>query len=95
MRAIDWFGSFSIIGLTIMLLLGLNFGGTTFPWDSPKVICLIVFGCVMGVLFVLSEKRLAEYPLMPLKLMRERSNVMCLLVAYFHGFVRSHKSNTH
>ncbi|KAL8806392.1 MAG: hypothetical protein Q9200_005060 [Gallowayella weberi] len=37
-KAIDWFGSISIIGLTIMLLLGLNFGGTTFPWDSPKAV---------------------------------------------------------
>ncbi|KAI4168461.1 MAG: hypothetical protein LQ346_009047 [Caloplaca aetnensis] len=87
LKAVDWFGSISIIGLTVMLLLGLNFGGTTFPWDSPKVVCLIVFGCLMSVFFVLSEKRLAQYPLMPLKLLQERSNVMSLLVDFVHGFV--------
>ncbi|KAL8993488.1 MAG: hypothetical protein Q9169_006307 [Polycauliona sp. 2 TL-2023] len=86
-KAIDWFGSFSIIGLTVMLLLGLNFGGTTFPWDSPKVICLIVFGCSMSVLFVFSEKRLARYPLIPMGLLKDRSCVMSLLVNFVHGFV--------
>ena len=86
-RAVDWFGSFSILGLTVMLLLGLNFGGTTFPWDSPKVICLIIFGCLMSILFIYSERRLARYPLMPLKLLKERSNVMCLIVGFMHGAV--------
>lgn len=70
-----------------MLLLGLNFGGTTFPWDSPKVICLMVFGCLMSILFVYSERRLAKYPLMPLRIVKELSNVMSLLVAFSHGFV--------
>ncbi|KAL8883644.1 MAG: hypothetical protein Q9192_007065 [Flavoplaca navasiana] len=86
-KAIDWFGSISIIGLTVMLLLGLNFGGTTFPWDSPKVVCLIVFGCSMSVLFVFSEKRLARYPLIPLGLLKDQSCVMSLLVNFVHGFV--------
>lgn len=87
LRAIDWFGSLSIIGLTVMLLLGLNLGGTTFPWDSPKIICLVVFGCLMSILFILSEWRFATYPLMPLRIMKERSNVVSLLITFTHGFV--------
>jgi len=87
LRAIDWYGSFSILGLTVMLLLGLNFGGTTFPWDSTKVICLIVFGCLMSVVFIFSERHLAKYPLMPLGILRDRSNVLSLLVGFMHGFV--------
>ncbi|KAL8933684.1 MAG: hypothetical protein Q9211_005645, partial [Gyalolechia sp. 1 TL-2023] len=87
MKAIDWFGSISVVGLTVMLLLGLNFGGTTFPWDSAKVICLIVFGCLMSVLFIISEQKLAKYPLMPLDLLQDRSNVMALIANFVHGFV--------
>ncbi|KAF9894295.1 hypothetical protein FE257_007798 [Aspergillus nanangensis] len=85
-KAVDWYGSLSILGLTIMLLLGLDFGGDTFPWNSPKVICLIVFGCVMALVFVFCEKRLAKYPLMPLGIFKEMSNVACLLVGFTHGF---------
>ena len=84
-KAIDWAGSLSILGLTLMLLLGLDFGGETFPWSSPKVICLIVFGSLCSLLFIYAEKRLAKYPLIPLKLFSERSNVAALLASFFHG----------
>lgn len=86
-RAIDWFGSISILGLILMLLLGLDFGGETFPWNSPTVICLIIFGALMSLFFIYSEKRLAKYPLMPLALFKQRSNVASLLVCTIHGFV--------
>lgn len=84
-RAIDWFGSLSILGLTLMLLLGLDFGGDTFPWSSPKVICLIVFGALCSLLFIYAEKRWAKYPLIPMALFKQRSNVAALLVTCFHG----------
>ena len=84
-KAIDWAGSISILAFTLLLLLGLDFGGDTFPWSSPKVICLIVFGVLCLVLFVYSEKRLAAYPLIPLDLFKEKSNIASLGVCCFHG----------
>ncbi len=87
LKAVDWFGTFTILGLVLMLLLGLDFGGATFPWNSPKVICLITFGGLMGVFFIFSEAKLAKYPLMPLGLMRHRSNVASLIIGFVHGFV--------
>ena len=86
-RAIDWLGSLSILGVTLMLLLGLDFGGEAFPWNSPTVICLIVFGSVAILFFVLSEKKFAKYPLMPLKLFMVKSNVATLVVTACHGMV--------
>ncbi|KAL1987062.1 hypothetical protein VTN96DRAFT_4936 [Rasamsonia emersonii] len=85
-RAIDWFGSVSILGLTLMLLLGLDFGGQI-PWGSPQVICLIVVGCLLSLVFVYCEKRLARYPLMPLGIFKNVSNVACFVVAFSHGMV--------
>ncbi|PMD14496.1 hypothetical protein NA56DRAFT_583452 [Hyaloscypha hepaticicola] len=87
LKAIDWFGSLSIIGLVLMLLLGLEFGGTTVPWNSPRVICLIVFGVLMSIAFIYSEKRLAQYPLMPLKLFTNQSNAASLLLTLWHGMI--------
>jgi MFS family permease len=86
-RAIDWFGCLSVLGLTLMLLLGLDFGGETFAWKSPQVICLIVFGSLCSLLFVYSEKKLAKYPLMPMDIFARFSNIATLLVAFAHGFV--------
>lgn len=88
LRAIDWAGCLSILAVTLMLLLGLDFGGKSFPWDSPKVICLLVFGGVAIIIFFLSEKKLARYPLMPLLLFRNRTNVAALVVTFVHGIVR-------
>ncbi|CAG7928163.1 unnamed protein product [Penicillium olsonii] len=86
-RAIDWFGSASVLGLTLMLLLGLDFGGGTFAWKSPQVICLIIFGALCSFLFIYSEKKLAKYPLMPMDIFARFSNVATLLVTFAHGFV--------
>jgi nitrate/nitrite transporter NarK len=70
-----------------MILLGLDFGGETFPWNSPKVICLLLFGTIAIGFFVISEKKFARYPLMPLELFRNRSNLATLIVTACHGVV--------
>jgi hypothetical protein len=85
-KAVDWFGCISIVGVTVMLLLGLDLGGSVYPWGSAKVICLIVFGTLMILVFIYSEKRLAKYPVIPLSLFGTR-NVATLLVTFFHGMV--------
>jgi hypothetical protein len=41
----------------------------------------------MGGFFLWSERSLAKYPLMPLETFRSRSNVACLLIAFFHDYV--------
>lgn len=87
LKAIDWLGSVCIVGGTVMFLLGLEFGGVTFPWDSVTVICLIVFGAFMAVLFALNEWKLAIYPIIPLHIFSKLHNIACLLVCFFHGFV--------
>lgn len=86
-KAIDWAGSVSLLGVTLMLLLGLNFAGETFAWDSPQVICLIVFGSLCLVIFFYAEKYLAKYPIMPLQILKHKSNVCVSLVTFLHGFV--------
>jgi MFS family permease len=87
LMAVDWCGTLSILAVTLLLLLGLDFGGTTFPWDSPKVIGLIVFGTLMIGVFLFSEKRLARYPLMLLSMFENWSNNATFLLAFAHSMV--------
>lgn len=87
LRAIDWFGTISILAITSLILLGLDFGGTIFPWSSPKVICLIVFGTLMIGFFLFSEQRLAKYPLMPLGVFKSLSNNAVFIIVFTHGIV--------
>ena len=87
LAALDWLGTFSVLAVTILLLLGLDFGGTVFPWSSAKVICLIVFGTVMIGAFTFTEKRLAKYPLVPLSMFKSMSNAAIILVSFSQGMV--------
>ncbi|CAI6332180.1 unnamed protein product [Periconia digitata] len=87
LKAVDWLGSLTMVSGTIMLLLGLEFGGVTFPWSSPTVICLIVFGVVLIGIFFLVEHRFAPSPLMPLDLFSKRSNLAALGTCFFHAVV--------
>ena len=70
-----------------MFLLGLEFGGITYPWSSAIVVCLIVFGLVTLGIFFLVEWKVAKYPVMPLRLFKKRSNIAALGVCFCHGFV--------
>ncbi|KLO98911.1 related to DHA14-like major facilitator efflux transporter (MFS transporter) [Fusarium fujikuroi] len=87
LKAVDWPGSFLIIGGTLMLLLGLYLGGVYEPWNSATVVSLIVFGVVTGVLFIWNEWKLAEFPVLPVHLFKTCSSSSAYAVTFFHAFV--------
>jgi hypothetical protein len=86
LKALDWTGMLSIVGGTLMLLLGLHFGGVTFPWSSATVICLIVVGALVVALFVANEWKFARYPIMPIRLFHNRSSTAAVALCFAHGF---------
>jgi MFS family permease len=87
LKAIDWVGSATVVGATLMLLFGLQYGGVTHPWDSAIVLCLIIFGVVTFAIFFFWEYKYAKFPVMPLGLFSKVTNVGTLGVVFFHGFV--------
>ncbi|KAI0170984.1 MFS multidrug transporter-like protein [Pestalotiopsis sp. NC0098] len=87
LMAVDWLGTLFIIAITSLICVGLDFGGTMFPWSSEKVICLIVFGFVTIGLFLFTEHRLAKYPLMPLGVFKSVSNNAVFTLVFSHGMV--------
>lgn len=87
LKAIDWVGSVAIVAGTLLLLLGLDFGGAVFPWNSTKVICLIIFGASTFAIFIFCEKRLAKYPLVPMSIFNDISNNATFLVAIAQNMV--------
>jgi EmrB/QacA subfamily drug resistance transporter len=87
LKAVDWIGSGAIIGGTVMFLLGLELGGVSYPWSSPRVVCLLVFGVAMMFLFGIYEWKVARYPVVPVRLFKTLSNLAIFATAYFHGAV--------
>ncbi|EME79773.1 uncharacterized protein MYCFIDRAFT_58758 [Pseudocercospora fijiensis CIRAD86] len=87
LKAIDWLGSMLVVGGTLMLLFGLQYGGVTSPWDSAEVLCLIIIGAFTLFLFGMWEWKGAKYPIMPLRLFAKVSNLATLSLVFLHGFV--------
>ncbi|RMJ18022.1 hypothetical protein CDV36_002278 [Fusarium kuroshium] len=87
LKALDWLGSLTVVGGTILLLLGLELGGVIYPWNSPTTICLIVFGVLMACIFVFVEAKHANYPIVPLRLFDNRSNIGAFATCFCHALI--------
>ncbi len=68
---IDWWGAITSAGGTVLLLLGLTWGGATYPWASWQVIGALVGAGVLFIVFVIAETRVAD-PILPLDLFRNQ-----------------------
>jgi MFS family permease len=80
--SMDWLGTFIIITATILLLVGLQVGGTT-SYASPFVISFLVFGSLAYVAFPFSqgwEDKRGGSPIMPLRIFKDVSNSSALAV---------------
>jgi EmrB/QacA subfamily drug resistance transporter len=71
LRRIDVFGAITAVGGTVCLLLGLNWGGQTYPWNSTVVIGILVASGAFFVAFFIAERRAAE-PILPLDLFKNQ-----------------------
>jgi EmrB/QacA subfamily drug resistance transporter len=71
-RRIDYFGGITAALATILLLLGLTWGGAhTYDWTSPQVLGTLIGSVVMYSLFFVAE-RFAIEPILPLDLFRNQ-----------------------
>ncbi|MBB5233574.1 MDR family MFS transporter [Deinococcus budaensis] len=66
---IDYPGAALILTTTIPLLLALTWGGTTYPWDSARILTLFGVSAVSLVAFLLVEARTRD-AIIPLSLFR-------------------------
>jgi EmrB/QacA subfamily drug resistance transporter len=68
---IDYLGAALLAGGLAAIVLYTSLGGTTYPWDAPGMIGLLVGGFALLVAFVAVEARAAD-PILPLSLFRSR-----------------------
>lgn len=56
LKDLDYVGMFLFISGSLLFLMGLSWGGSSYPWDSAHVIATIVVGFCLCVAFVLYGK---------------------------------------
>lgn len=74
LRRIDFLGSITLVGAVGCLLLGFSLKSTEeMAWSDPFVVGLLFGSVIFAFLFVLVEKYWAPYPVMPLRLITQRT----------------------
>jgi EmrB/QacA subfamily drug resistance transporter len=82
---IDYLGMAAIAAAATCLVLVTSLGGVTWPWSSPGVIGLAVAGVLLIAAFVRIERR-AQEPVLPLRLFRNRTFLLCSMISFIIGF---------
>ena len=81
---IDGFGSFTLVGMVGSLLLGLSLKSTEeLPWSHPLIWGLLLSSVIFGVLFIWVETCYSPYPVMPMRLVKQRTPLFVSLSNFF------------
>lgn len=81
---IDYAGIITLIIGTVSLLLGLNLGGTQYPWLSWQILGLLGLSLLSWLLFVALEKKAAD-PVLSLALFKNRTFAVTNIVGFLMG----------
>lgn len=81
---IDYLGVAALILTVVPMLLAFTWGGVDYAWASPVIIGMFVFSFLMGVSFLLIERKCQE-PIIPLWLFRNRIVAISQAVTFFTG----------
>ncbi|KAF2396251.1 trichothecene efflux pump [Trichodelitschia bisporula] len=81
-KELDFVGIFLFIAGTVLFLIGMSWGGTTYPWKSAHVVSMIVVGGVTLIAFGLYEQYVFKgQALMPPRLFKNIGYVAIVVIA--------------
>ncbi|MFJ4844888.1 MULTISPECIES: MDR family MFS transporter [unclassified Streptomyces] len=84
-RHIDWLGAGLLSSGVTALVLVVSWGGNTFPWGSPELLCLAGAAALLLTCFFFIESRSPE-PVLPLRLFRNEVIRLTTPLAFVAGF---------
>ncbi len=83
-HTIDYPGIALLSSASICVLLATVWAGVTYPWSSAQIVGLLCGGAILGILFVLWERR-AKEPLIPMKLFKNDIFNVSVILSFFAG----------
>ncbi|KAK6343632.1 hypothetical protein TWF730_011223 [Orbilia blumenaviensis] len=82
LKRVDFLGAITLVSSLILLLVGLNTGGSILPWTHPLVLVTIPLSIGILILFVFTEFR-AKEPIIPVRLFKLRTTWSACLTNWF------------
>lgn len=84
---VDYVGIGIMTGSFAALVIGLTWGGSTYPWDDGRIIATLVVGCVGLVGFTLYETFVVKEGIMDHRLFQTRNFPILLVVCTIDGML--------
>jgi len=82
LKRIDWTGFAINVPMTLCLLLGLQWAGTTYSWANWRIILLLVVAALLLAIFLIVEYRAGDESMVPLNMLRQRSVALASLITF-------------
>ncbi|KAF0548087.1 MFS general substrate transporter [Gigaspora margarita] len=86
-KRIDFIGIIIMISSTVCILLPLNWGGSTYAWNSPVIIVLLCAGTVGYIIFGLVETYVVSEPVVSPHLFKNLNVISCFIASIFQGMI--------
>ena len=83
LKRVDFLGAFSLIVTLVLLLVGLNSGGNTVPWNHPLVYSSLAISALSLYAFIYIELHHASEPIIPVRLMVDRTVISACFTNWF------------
>ncbi|KAJ6149873.1 hypothetical protein N7471_001072 [Penicillium samsonianum] len=81
-KGFDFIGLITLTGSVICLLLALQWGGATYPWNSGRIIALLVIFALLGIAFIALELWQDERSMLPARVLKQRSVAAACLFCF-------------
>ncbi|KAL9132550.1 MAG: hypothetical protein Q9175_006276 [Cornicularia normoerica] len=83
LKRIDFLGAAALITTLVLLLVGLNSGGNVVPWNHPLIYTTLPLSFISLLLFIYIESNHATEPVIPVKLLLNRTVLAACLTNWF------------
>lgn len=83
LKRIDFLGAGTLVITLILLLVALNCGGNQVPWNHPLIWTTLPLSGVFLVLFIYIEEKVATEPIIPVRLLLDRTVLSACLTNWF------------
>ncbi|KAJ1964012.1 hypothetical protein IWQ62_003054 [Dispira parvispora] len=82
---IDYLGTGTLVAGVVFLLLGLMWGGNTYPWSDVRIITFLSLAAALLVAFVIVELKVSKEPVIPMYLFANRNTTLCFSSTFCMG----------
>ena len=83
LKRIDFLGAAALITTLVLLLVGLNSGGNVVPCNHPLIYTTLPVSFISLLLFIFIESNYASEPVIPVKLLLDRTVLAACLTNWF------------